>query len=411
LKSKLERNLAAIYANTHGLTTKQCLCEAVSNFLNYIIPRAAGLPEESSLFNERYEWFDNSLYGDACLVTTFSILGNIWDNAGRVSLADQFSLRYVIAPSFAVPADNRTMRERMVCALEIKGRARPIGWGRDITGENAFFILEHSAFLPMKGNVIAAAYKLRDETSKKFILATRLLGHSTSFSDYRGYRMVGSLAGHEMDLMNFPDDFVGRAQSFELSERDGVCIRQLLPRLATMKYEEMQLLDTKLDDILRRERQTFLGEEITSLKVAIEQLLDCFQILEAIMEVAGSEYVALYAAVLLKESGYGPLPQGAADYYGAYEFIKKMFASRNNIMHGRIGKVLNPTTNKSLSSDVQIFRRMVCHLATLSTLNANLREIAAKLAVGAAVQLKSFNQISLDDLNAMRKPQAPYASW
>jgi hypothetical protein len=246
--------------------------------------------------------------------------------------------------------------------------------------------------------------------AKKFILATRLVDLSAAFSDYRGYRMAGALSGFNINLMNFPDDFLEN-QGSDLGERDGLWLRRLMPRLAAMKYDEIYLLDTKLDDFLRRERRSMLGREMTSLKVAVEQLVDCFQILESILEVAGSEYVALYTAALLKESGYSPFLPHTTDSYGIYKFVKRMFGLRNDIMHGRIDKVLDPQKLNSFPTELQEFRRMVCHLAILSILNGKLKEFATRLAVGAAVQLDSFAKMGVEEMNAMRKPKAPYPCW
>jgi len=410
LKQKIELNIKALYANSSGLTLEGYLCEAVNDFLNYIIPRAAGLAEANEIFDEHYEYFDQSLYGETCLVTTFSLLENVSDNQGRVVLPDPFSLKYLVNP-LGGRAETKALRDHAVPGFEIKMRAHPIGHGREIKDCGVFFVLEHSSFLPINKNLIPAAIALGEDIAKKFILATRLVGLSTAFSDYRGYRMTGALSGYQMNIMNFPDDFVKSKTSSELGEYNSLRLRQLLPRLAAMKYDDIFLLDTKLDDILRRSRQTMLGQELTDLKVAIEKLLDCFQILEAILGVEGSEYIALYSAVLLTKSGHSPFPPLSTDPYEIYRFIKRMFGLRNAVVHGRMVELLNPKKQQALPSEVDGFLRMVNHLALLFILNGKLKEAATKLAVGSAAKLEFFDQVSREEMNAIRKPTPTYPSW
>ena len=409
LRQKIEQNIKAFYANSRGLDSEGYLCEAVDDFLNYIIPRAIELPDEQSIFDERYEYFDQSLYGDSCLVTLFSVLGNVSDHSGRVTLPQEFDLKY-LGPAGGLRVEQRAIRDRVVPCLEIKKRARPIGVGRAINSHSVFFVFEHSSFLRQNESLVQGASRLRDEITKKFILATRLIDLSAAFSDYRGYRMLGALSGFNLNLLNFPDEFV-EGQWSDLSERDSLWLGRLMPRLAAMKYDEIYLLDTKLDDILRRARRSMFGREMTSLKVAVEQLIDCFQIFESVLEVSGSEAGAVYAAALLKESGYVPFLPLAADSHGIYKFVKRMFALRNDVMHGRIDKVLHPQKLNSFPTDVHEFRRMVCHLAILSILNGKLKESATRLAVGAPVHLDSLAKMGIEEKNALRKPKAPYPSW
>ena len=79
--------------------------------------------------------------------------------------------------------------------------------------------------------------------------------------------------------------------------------------------------------------------------------------------------------------------------------------------HGRIDKVLDPQKLNSFPTEVQEFRRMVCHLAILSILNGKLKEFATRLAVGAVVQLDFIAKMGVEEMNAMRNPKAPYPCW
>jgi hypothetical protein len=70
-----EEAIQAFYANSSGLTVEDYMCEAVNDFLNYVVPRAAGLKEESEIFDAAYTKFDHSIYGESFLATTFAVLG------------------------------------------------------------------------------------------------------------------------------------------------------------------------------------------------------------------------------------------------------------------------------------------------------------------------------------------------
>jgi hypothetical protein len=54
---------------------------------------------------------------------------------------------------------------------------------------------------------------------------------------------------------------------------------------------------------------------------------------------------------------------------------------------------------------------MVNHLALLFILNGKLKEAATKLAVGSAAKLEFFDQVSREEMNAIRKPTPTYPSW
>jgi len=411
LRSSAEEAIQALYANSSGLTHEGYMCEAVNDFLNYVIPRAAGLKDETSIFDAAYAKFDESIYGQSVLVTSFAILGNVWDNSGRVVLPGQFSLRYV-SPATAGPHDNKWLRDRTVPYYEIKRAAHPIGRGREIQDQYAYFIFEYSELLPRSKDVFFSASRLRDDIARKFVLAVRLLKYSAAFSDYRGCRMVGRLATHHMDIMNFPDEYPAEGPSYELQEYDGLALRRLLPKLARMDYNDVSVLATKLDDVIRRPRTTMLQQRETDLKVAIEQLLDCFQILESIIPVAGSEYIALYATVLLRASGRTQFSTVVKDPYTIFQFIKRMHTIRNAVVHGRVGEVLGGGKLKISLEEVHTFRVMVYHLAALSILNGgNLRELATKLAVGEQTQLESFSGMTVEEMNAMRSQKATHPSW
>jgi uncharacterized protein YutE (UPF0331/DUF86 family) len=405
-RDEAELAIEAAFTDHHGGTTESYLCWAVDDFLNYIIPRIAGLPEQDAVFNEFYEQFDTSLYGKQCVITTFSILQNVWDNSLRAVLPIGYSLRYVSkSPTLGVP--NRWTRERCVPYFEIARSARPTGLGRSIKDEFAYFVFSHSTSLPKNKRLMDAACNLRDDITQKFIFSVRLLKFSSAFSDYRGFRTLGHLSRYRMNLMNFPDDSIKGGVSRELQEHDGFRLRRLLPKLAGERYERIAVLDTKIEDALRRERPVYDSDMRSALKVAIDQLLDYCQMLEAVVDAKGSENIALYSAVLLSsinkhESSKAP---------NNYEFIKRMYRVRNEVMHGRVDNIYASNKNKFCPDDVQRFRNIVHALAGAYVMNGPLRESATKLALGQSVELTSLYPDSTEEINQMRRPHLHPPGW
>jgi hypothetical protein len=398
-----EKAVEAAYSDSMGGTTDHNLCNMVDDFLNYVVPRVAGLPDRDVVFDQFYRYFDASLYGKGCIVTMFAILHDVWDNGLRAVLPPGYALRYFDRPHLGSAADRRT-RDRSVPYFEILESASPVGIGRAIRDKSAYFVFSYSTTLPKDKELIPAAYKLRDEMTRKFIFSVRVLKSSSAFSEYRGFRMLGHLSRFGMNLMNFPEDFLDGGRPRELQEHDGHQLRRLLPKLAGENYGFISILDTKLEDALRRKRVGSAGVKSLELRVAIDQLIDYFQILEAIVPTMGSEFIALYSAVLLTaiEKGEGS--------WATFQFIKRMHKFRNDVMHGRLDDVLNPKANFSVE-DVERFKLMIHALAGAYAMNGPLREIATKLALGHSVELTSLFPSSVEEMNRMRRPQNHPPTW
>lgn len=382
-RAAAEKSVAAAFSDSAGLTVDGYLCEAVEDFLNYAIPRIAGLPDYEAVFDKLYQQFDESLFGTTCLVTVFAILCNVWDGDGTF-LPEGFRLRYVGKDS-ATPAENRWSRDRVVPYIEISKTAHPIGRGRQIAQQSHHFILEYSATLQKSPDLIRDAYQLRDEITRKFILAVRLLKHTAVFADYRGFRMLGHLSAFHLNLMNFPEEMIDSDVSAKLDQHDEVRLRRLLPKLVGEKSSNLLLLNTKIEDAIRRDRKFAINDGSEGMRIAIDQLLDYCQILEAILPTQGVDFFALYAARLLKEFAPG---QFGDDSYANYEFIRKIYKARNDVMHGRIDHVL---TKKTISQhDVGLFGRMIHFLASLYVMNGRLNDSATKLSLGEPATIQSL---------------------
>ena len=404
-RDEVERAIEAAFSNSAGGTLERYTTIAVEDFLNYIIPRIAGMADADTVFEQYYEFFDSSLFGKECIVTTVAVLENVWDNGLGAVLPPGYSLRY-ITKFDAMPADNRWSRDRIVPYFEISRAAHPIGRGQPISDAGSYFVFSHSAKMPKSKKLLQSAASLRDEITKKFIFSVRLLKFSAAYSEYRGFRTLGNLC-LRMHLMNFPDDRIERGASRELQEHDGQGLRRIIPQLAGKDYSYIALLDTKIDDALRRERQNNDWDSKAALKTAVDQLLDYFQMLEFVMSLVGSEYIALYSAVL-SVGTVDPEGKKAREHF---DLIKRMFKVRNAVMHGRIHKVLTSNEDKFTPNDVQAFKGIVHKLAQLYVMNGDLRELATQKALGQPVVLKGIYPESTAEMNEMRKKQAHPPTW
>jgi hypothetical protein len=154
-KQEAIKGIDASYSNSVGGTLESNISNAVDDFLNYVIPRVAGLPDREAVFDKLYAQFDQSLYGKECVVTIFAVLQNVWDNGGRAVLPPGYWLRYY-SKVHGGEAPNRWTRDRSVPYSEISQSARRIGLGRSIKDESAYFVFSHSTTLPKDQNLMHA---------------------------------------------------------------------------------------------------------------------------------------------------------------------------------------------------------------------------------------------------------------
>ena len=82
-RQEAEKAIEAYYSDSHGGTLEFNLSNLVEDFLNYVIPRTAGLPDGSEHFERWYEQLDSCIFGKSCHVTVFAVLENAYDHAGR----------------------------------------------------------------------------------------------------------------------------------------------------------------------------------------------------------------------------------------------------------------------------------------------------------------------------------------
>ena len=269
---------------------------------------------------------------------------------------------------------------------EIRKAVRPIGRGRDIKDKNAYFVLEYSATIPKNRDSVGATYRLRDDVARKFVFALRLTGLSAAYSDYRGFRMPGHLSAFSMNCMNFPDDPLERKSPADLEDFHYLYVGRLLPKLLQQPLSKVDLINQKIEDAARRQRRVMLGEREARLRTAIDQLLDYFQILEAVVPAEGSQYISLYAAVLLKAGGYRGMGMKPVEMF---KLFKDMYNIRNAVMHGRMDDVMSGRFRTDQQS-LYTFKQMVHGLASLYVLNGSLRDAAIGLALGEEMKLETL---------------------
>jgi hypothetical protein len=409
-RQEAEKAIEAYYSDHAGGTLESYLVDLIEDFLNYVIPRTAGLADGPEHFERWYDQLDSCVFGKSCHVTVFAMLENVYDHSGRgIGLIPRaFRLGwYTRMPNAAM--HQRYARERAVPFYEMNKAAHPIGRGRDIKGKNGYFVLEYSTRIPKDPESVVAAYRLRDDIARKFVFALRLTGLSCAYSDYRGFRIPGHLSALCMNCMNFPDDPLERDAPGELDDVHYLWAGRLLPKLLQQPFSKVDLIDQKIEDAARRQRRVMLKEREAQVLTAIDQLLDYFQVLEAVVPAEGSQYIALYAATLLRASGYGGLGMKP---FEVFTFIKDMHKIRNYVLHGRIDEILNGRLKTDHQLNINAFKQLVHVLAGLYVLNGPLREAATRLALGEEVKLETvFTPFPTRQPGAPRLPAREPVYW
>jgi len=381
-RQEAQNCIDACYSDSSGGDLEFYISDAVEDFLNYIIPRTVALANGTEIFERHYRHLDSSIYGKSCLVTVFAVIRDLWDHRGASSvLPNGFRLSWMVGGYG--PLNIPYARERAVPLFEIKKAARPVGRGRDLSEENAFYILQYSTSLPKDPGLLSAVYSLMHDVFAKFLLAARIKTYSTAHSDYRGFRMLGHLSAHSMNLMNYPDERIEAGEGRELNESDGMAIDRLLTKLLPQSLSKFAVINQKIEDAMRRRRTAVRNDHRAQKLNEIDVLLDYFQVLEALIPTAGSEYISLYAARLLRAPNSAP-----NQTFELYKFIKDMYTVRNNVMHGRVDDVLSGKLKESRKLDIFRLRHIVYSLACLNIMNGPLRDIATLLALGETAQLE-----------------------
>jgi hypothetical protein len=380
-REESEKAMAAYFSDTSGADSQFYFTEAVEDFLNYIVPRTIGVKSGVEAFERYYRQFDLSIYGQSALVTGQSVLRDIHDHTGgSMQLPPGFRLVWFTHP-FPGEISNLYLRERNIPFFEIRTRARPFWRGRDLSSDNGHFVLQYSFSVPKNSKLLSHAYQKAYESTTQFLLAARLKTYSTAYSDYRGFRTIGHLSALHMVLTNYPDELVEDGESRNLEEPYSAAISRLLERLVSARPDKFTVIQQKLDDALRRHRKVLLNNQRATQMNDIDKLLDYFQVLEAVVPFEGSHNISLAAARLLTNPG-----DASSKPFEMFQFIKDMHTIRNEVVHGRIDRVLEGKKMPKL--DINRFRHIIYSLVCLHIMNGSLRDASVRLALGEPVKLE-----------------------
>jgi hypothetical protein len=390
-RSRTEEAIDIFYANRGGGNAQSYLLDMIDDFLNYALLRTVGLSEQEQMFDDLYRQFETDLFSDTYTLNVIALLENISYQGGAFQPTAGLSFAWADCyPGVALNTSH--LRKRAVPYLEIKNSCHPLAAGRSVAEKHNFFVLAYEEAKKKEKKGLTMAYIRSEEITRKAVLALRLLTSAPVYAEYRGFRTLGHYS-RGMVLMNYPDQRIDEGISQDLSIVIGRGLEMLFPPLLAASTDRIAVLDIKIEDAFKRHRRgAYFGEAKT--KAAIDRLLDYCQVLEAIIQAQGSFEIALCTAVLLRAASAGT---GSASGE-VFEFIKKMYKLRNDVMHGRIDTVLErlASTNHNITA-IDLFYNYIRQLAILYLLNFNeegrpdLRQFAHRLALGETVHLKTLH--------------------
>src|SRR5208282_1372188 len=328
-RARTQEAIDIFYANHAGGTPEYYFLDLIDDFLNYALPRSFGLPDEDALFNDLYRQFETDLFTDSYTLNVIALLKNAYDHGGHFHPTSGLSFHWADSSPRLVLNSSR-LRNRAVSFLEMKKSAHPFFGGTDISTSHSFFVMVFEETRKKKRGGLAEAHRRSEEITKKTILALRLLTTAPVYAEYRGFRVLGHFSGGSsgMVLRNYPGERIDRGFGSD-AQSWGVALERLFPPLLAAPTDSIAVVYDKIDDAFRRQQQRGTPFDGVATKPAIDQLLDYFQALEAIIPIEGSYQIALYAAVLLRavHKGRG-LKAG-----DIFDFVKDMHTLRNEVIH------------------------------------------------------------------------------
>ena len=384
---RTDEALKVYFSNTVGSTREDNFCEMVDDFLNYVIPRTAGLPEADRSFDEQYDAFEQSLYSDSFPFTVCSLLKNTSDHAGSARDTSGVKLTYYSPLPPKAVINVAPLRHRVVSYYEIMEAAH-LRQGGNPPELPFILVMEFTEKVKKNEKTMKRIYERVEEITNKVVFALRLVTHGAVYSHYRGRRIPGGMTGHRFFMMDYPDEVIEYShQSGSLDPGGGELLRRLMPEALACPYDRIAVVDHKIEDALRRmQRTTIRHDRETQLTGEIDILLDYMQALESMVPASGSYNISLHASVLLKASK----PRASINASEIFDFLRKMYAIRNDVMHGKLKKVLDGVANAKSALNTHQLRMYVYDLAMLQVLNADLGGLAHKLALGESVQLRTI---------------------
>jgi hypothetical protein len=213
--------------------------------------------------------------------------------------------------------------------------------------------------------------------------------------------MLGHLSPYSMNLMNYPDDQIEAGEGRDLVEARAIAIDRLLTKLLPQPFSRFSVINQKIEDAMRRRRTAMINDQEAQKLNQIDQLLDYFQVLEAIVPAEGSQYISLYAARLLQSPN-----NASSQAFELFKFIKDMHKIRNSVLHGRVDEVLSGKLKTDYKLDIPRLRQIIYSLACLYIMNGSLRELATRLALGEQVNLEREYETNQTDWVSRRRSAA-----
>ena len=356
IDERMRSSLAAFAPD--GSTVESQLLRVVEDFLNYAIPRCVGLRNQSERFDGLYNQFEEDLLGDEFTLESIATIEGIRDHGSNYRSSGGVDFRWVYSRE-PLAADTPESRDRVVPFFEFSKRAQPAPGGRSITNNTSLFLLHVRERVPKRPDAMRYASARANDVTRKVIFLLRLLTQAPIFSDFWSFRAVGRLSGFGMFVMNEPSRVIGGFSSSHDLMTYSLGFAALIPYVLDKPYSAIEVLDLKIEDSLRRERNHWTGANVEK-QVEIDRLLDYFQALESLLPTPNSYQTSLLASAILgahlKDSG----KTSAA----IFAFIRAQYKLRNDVMHGRIDDVL---AGEGL--DIPQLRTVVHKLAILKILN------------------------------------------
>jgi hypothetical protein len=373
-----------VFERHSGGTPQSYFLELVSDFLNFVIPRCAGLEEhaESERFRKLYEQFEADLYSGSFTVEATAVMRGFTDNTGHFCDRNGVTLVYYMPPTESLAHPH--LRDEMVPYLEFRRASC-----ERFDDQGPVLVLICKTRIPMKEGASRAALQISRDMIQKFVLATRLVLNTPVYSDFRAHRMIGSLGAGNFLLEHLWWEQLDSDNTPAL----GVQLRleRVFELLRQIPYERIAVIDWKIEDAFRRYKHEHLRGRRTKQHIEIEQLLDYVQAVEAILDLdsAKSEMIARYVAHLLIYQSVA----ASATIKGTFEFVHDMYLTRNDVAHGHVDRVLNGTSRLMHGNKINIWRLqgIVNELAILFIANlhtgAKLRRIANRLCANKPTPL------------------------
>lgn len=382
-----------LFCSDRGKDTHEAhFLRMIDDFLNYAIPRSAGLPDEAEQFDTLYSRFENDLFSDSYTLNVIAPLENLSDHHGSFRPANG-ELHFAWANLHpGTSYSTAHLRKRPIRYLELK-ETPVFGAGAVRDNNGFFFLLEFQETRLRKQGGLAEAYQRAEEIVRKTVLTARLLTVHPVYAQCVGIRLLAHYAGggRGMILWNPRNEWIEERSGVDL-QSCGQWFQKLFPLVLSAPAGSIEILFLKIDDALRRRRKTSRPFRQRDSRADVDRLLDYCQALESILPFRGSQ-IPESAALLLGADARGL--RGAQD--DPLNFLKDMYTMRDSVMHGRFDQVVEDRAGTHYTlKDIDRFRRYVYDLAILYFLNPdpkgepNLRRFITHLRRGKAVALRTL---------------------